>query len=154
MTGYPNQTGTPGRIRLEAYDVSEIGTRCSPLAWWSSSPIWNSDSLGTSQFQYELSVTHVDGSAVRQPPTGSASTPDVYFSKDEAVTVVVSGRNIPDGTPVKLLVSGTGINVTLPPAGDPPVTMQGGGATFNVTIPAGAGGIQATAAFQKPATPP
>jgi hypothetical protein len=52
------------------------------------------------------------------------------------------------------MVSGSGINTTLPPVGDPEVTMQSGGATFNVTIPTGTGGIQAAAAFQKPAPPP
>lgn len=154
-SNYSNQTGSPGRIRIESYDVSEIGTRCSPAAWWASSPVWTSASIiDGDQLQYELKVTHVDGTAVRQPPTGSTSTPDVYFSTDQPVAVVVSGRNIPDGTQVKLRVGGSGINVTLPAEGNPPVTMQAGGATFNVTIPAGSGGIQAIAAFQKPAATP
>ncbi len=150
-SGYPNQTGTPGRIRLEAYETDMVDNG-SPLPSSSSSPVWDSGSIA-SQLEYELKVTHVAGLEVREPPTGQPSSPDVSFSTDQEVTVVVSGRNIPDGTEVKLAVSGNGINVTLPASGDPPVTMQSGGATFNVTIPAGLGNIQASAVFQKPATP-
>jgi hypothetical protein len=143
--------GTPGRIRIEAYETDMVDNG-SPLPSSSSSPVWDSGSIA-SQLEYELKVTHVAGLEVREPPTGQTSSPDVSFSTDQAVTVAVSGRNIPDGTQVKLSVSGNGINVTLPASGDAPVTMQSGGATFNVTIPAGLGNIQASAVFQKPATP-
>jgi len=143
--------GTPGRIRLEAYETDMVDNG-SPLPSSSTSPVWDSGSIA-SQLEYELKVTHVAGLEVREPPTGQTSSPDVSFSTEQQVTVVVSGRNIPDGTEVKLSVSGQGINITLPASGDPPVTMQSGGATFNVTIPAGLGNIQASAVFQKPAVP-
>ena len=148
---YSNQVGSPGRIRVEAYQ-SEIGPNSSPQAWISYSPVWTSAAI-PGQSEYELKVTHVAGAEVRQPATGASSPPDVFFNSDQPVTVVVSGRNIPDGTPIKLNIGGSGINTTLPPSGDPPVTMQSGGATFTATIPTGTGGIQAYAQFQKPETP-
>jgi hypothetical protein len=151
-TPYPNRAGTVGRIRIEAYET-DLVDNTSPLASSSTSPVWNNSSI-TGQLEYELNVTHVSGMEVRQPPTGQTGSPDVSFSTDQAVTVVVTGRNIPDGTEVKLMVSGNGINTTLPAASDPPVLMQSGGANFNVTIPAGLGNIQASAVFQKPAATP
>jgi hypothetical protein len=143
--------GTPGRIRIEAYETDMVDNG-SPLPSSATSPVWDSGSIA-SQLEYELKVTHVAGLEVREPPTGQTSSPDVSFSTDQEVTVVVSGRNIPDGTPIKLSLSGQGINTTLPASGEPDVLMQSGGATFNVTIPAGLGNIQASAVFQKPATP-
>jgi hypothetical protein len=149
---YPNQTGTPGRIRIEAFETDMVDNS-SPMASNATSPVWNSGSIAT-QLEYELNVTHVSGLEVRQPPTGQTGSPDVSFSSDQPVTVIVTGRNIPDGTPIKLTLSGTGISTTLPITGDPDVLMQSGSATFTVTIPTGLGNIQAHAVFQKPTTPP
>ncbi len=150
---YPNKIGSSGRIRIEAYETDMVDN-ASPLASNATSPVWTPASLA-SQLEYELNVTQVAETAVRQPPTGQTGNPDVSFSSDQPITVVVNGRNIPDGTEIKLMIGGNGINTTLPLSGEPAVTMQAGSATFpNITIPTGLGHIQASAAFQKPAATP
>jgi hypothetical protein len=133
--------GGVGRIRVEAYE-SQVLPNTSPMASTVSTPVWNSSAI-TGQTQYQLTVTQVAGLAVPIPPTGSVTNPDVSFSSDQPVTINVSGVNIPNGTPISLRLSGTGINSTLPVEGDPVVTMTNGTAQFSATIPVGLGQIQA-----------
>ena len=96
-----------------------------------------------------LSVTSIDGHSVPALPFGLAEAPDVTFFDAGPVDIVVTGQNIPDGTEIKLRLSGGTEIVELPKGGELPVTLLNGSATFNATIPQGLGAVQATAEFSQ-----
>jgi hypothetical protein len=64
----------------------------------------------------------------------------VVFSNSNAVTIVVSGVGIPDGTPVSLRITTASSVIT---AG--PQNLAGGTVSFALSIPKGLGTGQATA---------
>jgi hypothetical protein len=133
-----HQGNRNGRIRLEAY-FRQLASQTIPTSV-SSAPVANQDfnTLGA------LSVTQVAGQNVAQPPTGNTLTPDVVFTAAGAISVTVQGSNIPDGTPVNLLVT---TSQQVIEAG--PVNLAGNTATFTgINVPAGIGTIQAFAQFQ------
>jgi hypothetical protein len=94
-----------------------------------------------------LSVTSIAGQAVPSVPEGSAEAPDVTFFDAGPVDVVVTAQNIPDGTPVRLRLTGGTEIVELPLDGQSDVTLSSGSATFSTTIPQGLGAVQAMADF-------
>ena len=100
----------------------------------------------------QMFTASVDGVNVANPPTGSSVNPDVVFSDTGEVTVVVTGTNVPDGSPVRLRIVYSGTIVNLPGDGQPDVTMTGGSASFTATLPGGTGNIQAFVTL--PATQP
>ena len=126
-----------GRIRVEGYLRTLSGPSTPVAVVGLPSQNGNLNQVGT------LTIATVDGANVVQPPTGNTQTPDVVFSEEGPVTVVVNGVGIPDGTPVALRIttSTSVIQAT-------PVDMVGGTATFNVSsVPRGLGTLQATAQF-------
>jgi hypothetical protein len=72
-------------------------------------------------------------------------TPDVVFSDEGAVQVVVNATGIPDGTPVQLRITTATSVIEAAPQ-----NLAGSSATFNVTVPKGLGTLQATAQFAAP----
>ena len=137
---YGQSGGEHGRIRLEGFQRDLIDNAHSP-APTGSVPVQNIPPVT----QPALEVTSVTGIGVPQPPSGSWTNPDVIFSETGPVTIVITGSNIPNGTPISLRVTTSG--GLLAPA---PVALSGGQATFNLTIPQGLGSIQASAQFNLP----
>ncbi|MCP5523539.1 MAG: hypothetical protein H7A46_18530 [Verrucomicrobiales bacterium] len=137
LEAYGGEANNPnGRIRIEAYVRTLNGGQTPPAVVGLPAANGELNQIGT------LTIISVDGANVLQPPTGNPLTPDVVFSDAGPVNVVVNGVGIPNGTPVTLRVTtGTGV-IT---AG--PVNFQNGTATFNVTVPAGVGTLQAIAQF-------
>ena len=137
------QDDSGGRIRLEAF--------FRPLAANALPPATATAPTSTPDFADlpTLSVISVDGANVTQPPSGSLQTPDVVFTDDGTVTVVVEAANVPNGTPVTLRITSSGEIITLPVFGDPDIVLAGdpSQATFSTTVPAGLGTIQAFSEF-------
>lgn len=137
IEAYGGDANNPnGRVRIEAYARTLNGGQTPVGVVGLPAANGELNQIGT------LTVVSVAGANVVQPPTGNTLTPDVVFSAAGPVTVVVSGVGIPNSTPVTLRVTtSTGVIS----AG--PVNLQGGTATFNVTVPAGTGTVQAIAQF-------
>jgi hypothetical protein len=133
------QANSDGRVRIEAIErTGSIGGNVT-----SSVPV------GTNVLNQPagLSVVSIAGQNVPQPPGGRLNLPDVLFNQGGPVTVLVSGANIPDGTPVRLRVTTQGDVLTYPLLGQTAVRMTNGLATFNVALPAGVGTVQALADY-------
>lgn len=129
-----------GRIRMDAYyrPLAANGNSTPPST---GPPTENFVQLNNTA----LTVATVDGVAVRVPAGGSTANPDVIFNKSGSTTITVTGNNIPNGTPVKLRITGgTGL-LELPATGAPAVLMNNNSATFTATVPAGVGTVQAFA---------
>ena len=136
------QDDAGGRIRLEAF--------FRPLAANALPPATATAPTATPDFTDLpiLSVISVDGENVTQPPTGNLQTPDVVFTDEGLVTIVVEATNIPIGTPVTLRITSSGEIITLPTFGDPDIVLNGSlQATFSTIVPAGLGTIQAFSEF-------
>jgi hypothetical protein len=103
-----------------------------------SAPVASADFASTGA----LSISSVKGLNVQQPPSGNPVTPDVVFSDAGPVTVVVTGSNVPNGTPITLRVT-TSTGVIVPPVQN----MNNNSASFTVTVPKGIGTLQAYATF-------
>ena len=139
--GGPNwHPGSNCRIRLEAFFRTLAGST-TPVSS-NTAPVVNQDfNLGS------LIIESVAGENVMQPPSGDTQNPDVIFTEEGDISVVVRGDSIPDGTPVTLRIAASGVIITKPEGGEPEVTLQDGTATFAATVPAGIGTIQALAEF-------
>ena len=157
-------TLNPGRIRIEGFVRSLVSSiiinrpeEVFPPGTDIETPLledilFESLPLPTLNFplkysDYQLAITEVAGEAVSQPATSSFVIPDVLFFEDRPVDIKVEAvRNIPNGSKVSLtLYAEGGTPITLPAEGQPDVTLTNGQATFNITIPAGYGVIQAQA---------
>lgn len=136
-----------GRVRLESIERSLAGTILPTNAFNVVVSLPVADPAGA---QSTLRVISVAGANVVQPPGGDLFNPDVTFSQAGDITVTVQGQNIPDGTPVRLRVTMIGNVINKPAAGEPPVLLSGGTATFTLTVPRGRGTIQAFAEFTVP----
>ena len=129
-----------GRLRMEAY-YRPLSANSHSVSASTGPPTENFVQLNNTA----LTVATVDGVAVRVPAGGSTANPDVIFNKSGSTTITVTGNNIPNGTPVKLRVTGgTGL-LELPATGAPAVLMNNNAATFTATVPAGIGTVQAFA---------
>lgn len=141
--GGPNRTNeATGRIRIEAF--------FRPLAANAAPPASATAPVAAPDFGDlpRLTILSVDGENVAAPPTGNLQTPDVVFTADGTVTIVVDSENVPQGTPVTLRITTSGSIINLPEPGDPDVTIGADGqAAFTATVPAGLGTIQAFTEF-------
>lgn len=126
-----------GRIRIEAHERSFTGTTRPGIVY--SLPLPNQDA----SLEGTLTVTRVAGQNVQQPPSGSQVTPDVIFTQAGRIEVTVTAQNIPNGTEVRLRVT---TREGVRSAG--PELLTGGSAVFALTVPAGAGTIQAFADYR------
>lgn len=138
------QANNDGRIRLESYELTVLGT-IQPSNGFNmviSQPVTNSPVAGPA-----LLVGSVAGQNVVQPPGGDLISPDVIFTAAGEITVTIRAQNVPDGTPVKLRLTMTDTVINKPATGEPPVVLAGGAATFTLSVPKGRGSIQATAEF-------
>jgi len=131
-----------GRIRLEAF--------FRPLAANASPPATATAPTATPDFTDlpELRILTVDGEAVVVPPSGNLQTPDVVFTSNGVVSIVVEATNVPVGTPVTLRITSSGEIINLPAPEDADVVLNGSlQATFTTVVPAGLGTIQAFSEF-------
>jgi hypothetical protein len=131
-----------GRIRLEAFYRLMTPQQSTPIAV-TSVPSASRD-LNTGG---ELTVARISGVLVSNSPTGNPLVPDVVFQQAGTITVDVSARGVPVGTPIRLrIATATGV---ITPA---PVNLNSVGiATFTgIVVPAGVGTIQASAEFTTP----
>jgi hypothetical protein len=138
LEAYGGESNNPnGRIRLEAYYRQLAGS--SNPGSVNGFPVAGQDLnlAGT------LTITRVAGQNVAQPPSGNTQTPDVVFTEAGPISVVVSGTGVPDGTAVRCrITTPTGV------VNAGPEFLAGSTATFNVTVPQGAGTIQAYAEYR------
>ncbi len=137
-----NSNDLRGRVRIEAF-YRPFAPNAFPVPS-ATAPVESFD------FSSEptLAVISVSGTNVAQPPSGSLTSPDVVFTEEGTIDIVVQGTNIPTGTAVTLRVTtSTGV-IELPADGDPDVTLDATGmATFSTSVPAGLGTVQAFAEF-------
>lgn len=143
VRGGNNDINLYGRIRLEGYETGLSGSSHFGAPSVSAPVTDNYAAFLTTQ--PTLSITQVDGVGVSQPPSGDTGNPDVIFSSGGSVNIVVTGTNIPDGTPITVDIAFPGGTTTLPSTGQ--VTMQSGSATISGTIPSGVGIMEAYAQF-------
>ncbi len=137
LEAYGGSTGNPnGRIRVEGYARTLTGAQNPPAVVGLPAANGELNQVGT------LTIASVAGANVAQPPSGDLLAPDVVFTAAGAVTIVVNGVGIPNGTPVNLRIT-TSTTVIQPN----PQNMVNGTATFNVTVPQGIGTLQASAQF-------
>lgn len=133
--------GGEGIVRLEAYERPlAVGSVTSPII---GLPEPNR-AIGNLP---ELIVTSVAGVGIPENSTGTFSVPDVTLSTADAVEIMVTARNLPDGTPVRLRITTAGSIVTIPAAEQPALTISAGSVTFQTVLPEGTGAIQAVAEF-------
>jgi hypothetical protein len=139
----PIYADSTGRIRLEGfYRQLAAASHSTPPSGSAPTETFAAAANG------QLIVSNVAGLPIAQPPTGSLLSPDVVFAQAGQITVTVAATNIPDGTPVTVrITTGAGV-INLPATGT--VTLSGGTATFNATVPAGLGTIQASAQYTVP----
>jgi hypothetical protein len=125
-------SGSPGRIRLEAFQHQFPSSSTNPTANFVTPGIIFPPANTPS-----IRVVRVAGIAVPENSTGSFFLPDVTLDNVAAVVVEIEARNVPLGTVVQLtLTPETGsqqMAVSTPLAG----TLQLSTATATVTLPHG-----------------
>lgn len=144
-------SGNPGRIRLEGF-VREFDPAKITGALTHSVPVEGSV---LSQSAGRLFIKSIDGVGVPDHPKGSLVNPDVIFSNDGEVTIVVEALHIPDGTAVTLRIDHEEAGVLNWPTNGQ-VTLDNGLATFVGNVPAGLGRVVANANYtvgQAPVAP-
>jgi hypothetical protein len=141
-------TGTPGRIRLEAVDISaQTAFAPNPLALRVTGPSPVSNAVAPS-----VNITHVNGNAVPVPPLGFRGAIDLTLPSPGVTSVDVSTSGVPSGTTVEIRVKpriGAGPQtsvVPLDPANCNPQGQCTATTTFNLS--AGAYLVEARATFQ------
>lgn len=141
--------GTPttskGKIRIEGYFRNILNTSSGITSGSATASVPLAVTVPPAGTSPGLTITHVAGTAVAQPPTGSLSSPDVIFSSTGTVNITVTAANIPDGTPVTCRVTSGSQIINLPTTGT--VTLAGGTCSFSTTVQAGVGTIQAFCNF-------
>ncbi|MEQ1749467.1 MAG: kelch repeat-containing protein [Prosthecobacter sp.] len=138
-------TATNGKIRIEGYFRGILNTASSITSGTATASVPLAVTVPPAGTSPGLTITHVAGTAVAQPPTGSLSSPDVIFSSTGTVNITVTAANIPDGTPVTCRVTSGSQIINLPTTGTVP--LAGGTCTFSTTVQAGVGTIQAFCNF-------
>ena len=124
-------SGPPGVIRIEGYE-RQLADRV-PTAIVGV-PVLDRGFTNLAV----LTVSEVDGEPVPQPPFGLPATPDVFFYGGGVVDVKIATQNLPDGTPVRLIIASDGATLETGPE-----AVSGNEVVFSVDIPAGRGTIQA-----------
>jgi hypothetical protein len=100
--------GTPGQIRLEAFQLSTSFSLAGPAV--AGTPF---DTF-VNTTQPTVRVVSVDGVAVNPNPTGTFELPDVTINKGGAVAVIIQCKNVPAGTTVNLqIISENGLNQSI-----------------------------------------
>ncbi len=145
----PGLYGTPaptkGKIRIEGYFRNILNTASNITSGSATASVPLAVTVPPAGTAPGLTITHVAGTAVTQPPTGSLSSPDVIFSSTGTVNITVTAANIPDGTAVTCRVTSGSQIINLPTTGTVP--LAGGTCTFSTTVQAGVGTIQAFCNF-------
>jgi hypothetical protein len=98
FSGYPG--GSPGRIRLEAFQHLFPSNRTGPTANFVTPGIIFPPASTPS-----IRVVRVAGVAVPENSTGSFFMPDVTLDNVAAVVVEIEARNVPLGTVVQLTIT-------------------------------------------------
>lgn len=130
--GCAQQSGSPGRFRLEAFQNAFGGTTSG--TGYAATPF---DPFLPGPDSAAFRVLTIAGVAVSPTPTGRFDFPDVTINSGDAVPVVIETRNVPVGTIVRLQLfseSATSQTIEFPPlTGAGPVRT----ATANVVFPTG-----------------
>ncbi len=95
--GCPDASGENGRVRLEAFQHNWGFSINGPYTM--GSPF---RTFVPTTPPPRVQVTGIAGISVPPSPTGSFDVPDVIFTSDVPVEVVVEGRQVPLGTVVQL----------------------------------------------------
>lgn len=144
-TNNETNTATNGKIRIEGYFRGILNTASNITSGTVTASVPLAVTVPPAGTSPGLTITHVAGTAVTQPPTGSLSSPDVIFSSTGTVNITVTAANIPDGTAVTCRVTSGSQIINLPTTGTVP--LAGGTCTFSTTVQAGVGTIQAFCNF-------
>jgi hypothetical protein len=95
-------SGSPGRIRLEGFNISIFAFHVSPS--WDVVSRGSPVDQGTLRPTSSLRVVAIDGIPVPVNPSGSFVLPDVTINKNTPVSVSIEATGIPPGTVVTLQV--------------------------------------------------
>ena len=139
-------------VKLPTYEFPDLGLSLRRIPVGSlcishlpsvSSPLNEQLDLIAEEESRGLSIVSVAGRVVPRPAFGDLRAPDLFFTEEGEISVLVRGRNLPDGTPLQLRITAGGQVIRLPNAGDPDVTLVNGEAEFRTVVPAGPGSLQA-----------
>lgn len=136
-------TGSPGRIRLEAYTFERTAATSPASSTGSPSSVFIANIPS-------LTITNIGGTAVPASTTGAYATPDITLpsTTTNPVIVNISAANVPVGTTVTVMVipvSGASSTVTSSALSG---TNASSTTTASITLPSGAATIiQASATF-------
>ena len=141
-------TGTPGRIRLEAVDISaQTAFAPNPLALRVTGPSPVSNAVAPA-----VNITHVNGNAVPVPPQGFRGSIDLTLPAPGVTSVDVSTSGVPSGTTVEIKVKpriGAEPQTSVVPLDAANCNAQGQcTATTTFNLSAGAYLVEARATFQ------
>jgi hypothetical protein len=140
LGGTGKQRGGHGCIRLESYYCAFEGTSLPEAA--RSEPIPCCEKQAG-----QLRIVQLDGRPVNSEGPAGPGNPDAVISKSGEVEVTVEAKGIPDGVPVKLLVTHPDGVLKKPGKDEPAVVLKNGKAVFKLKVPEGAGSIQAYADY-------
>jgi hypothetical protein len=88
-------TSSKGKIRIEGYFRNILNTASSITSGSATASVPLAVTVPPAGTAPGLTITHVAGTAVAQPPTGSLSSPDVVFSSTGTVNIAASGGFLP-----------------------------------------------------------
>jgi hypothetical protein len=145
---FTGNAGTPGRIRLEAVDISaQTAFTPNPLALRITGPSPVSNAVAPT-----VNITHVNGDPVPVPPQGFRGAIDLTLPAPGVTSIDVATSGVPSGTTVEIKVKprlGAPLPasvVPLQPANCNPQGQCTATTTFNLS--AGAYLVEARATFQ------
>ena len=124
-------SGSPGRTRLEAFQIASTINIASPAEYSTPGPVF------LPQDQLPIRVASIGGVPVPANPTGGFVNPDVEINQSGPTTINIEGNGVPLGTVVTLtLIPETGETIT---ADSTPLTgtVENSTASADVVIPFG-----------------
>ena len=128
---FKSGTGSPGFIRLEAYNISFNGSIEPSPAMVTPGPVFPPTSSAA------IRVVRIDGVDVAADPKGSVFNPDAAITNAQAVTVEMTTTGIPVGTILDIVLhnqtTGTSNYTSNPVSG----SLGNGTATAEITFPPG-----------------
>ena len=133
--------GSPGRIRLETFQIASTITALSPVEHSTPGTVF------LTQDQLPVRVTTIGGVAVPNAPTAGFASPDVSINQSGSTTIALAASGVPIGTVITVTVipeSGNKVTVNSTPLAG---TIENSTATAEVTIPFGVSRFYIEATF-------